>query len=103
MQDFNTRRPLPVMTALDMQRGIEALGLPDGWSRVDDVALMEGLFRGDDLGRIGARIDKPLGEVQARFLVLRRLAMDGENVLSLTAQERLLEAVWALAKRDIAA
>lgn len=67
--------------------------LPDGWTRQDDVDLMEGLFRLNGLMRIAVEMRKPFDAVQARFLQLRKAAVKGVGPFSLTAQSRLLDIV----------
>lgn len=66
---------------------------PKDWTRQDDVALMEGLFKLVGLMRIAVSIGKPFDAVQARFLQLRKAAVQGIGPFSLTAQSRLLEVV----------
>lgn len=104
MQGFiDIRRAPAALSAREIAHNLAVIGLPDGWSLGDDLVLVEGLFRGEGLGRIGAQIGKTLPQVQARFLALRQAAMGGETYLTLTAQERLLEAVWARAKAEMVA
>jgi hypothetical protein len=89
--------PLPPITDREIAERVAAIGLPDGWSRADDLAMMEGLFMGLGLGRIGAQIGKPLEAMQGRFLALRAAATDGAPGFTLTTQTALLHAVRGLA------
>jgi hypothetical protein len=84
------------LTPREIAANVAALDLPDGWTRADDLALMEGLFLGLGLQAIGSKIGKPFGAAQARFLALRKAAV-GEGVLTLDAQTALLAAVRAAA------
>lgn len=89
--------PVPRLTQREIADLIAALPMPDGWSRADDLAMMEGLFMGLGLGRIGAQIGQSLDAMQSRFLALRKIAMGDEPAFTLTAQTALLNAVRALA------
>ncbi len=73
-------------------RRVFVIAPPAGWTESDDLALMEGLFRGLGLQAIGTAIGKPFGVTQDRFLQLRRAAV-GNEPLTLTAQEHLLKIV----------
>ena len=44
--DFAFRNPQPALTRAEIAANVAALPMPDGWTAQDDVALMEGLFRG---------------------------------------------------------
>lgn len=66
---------------------------PEDWTRQDDVALVEGLFKLVGLMRIALSIGKTFDQTQARFLQLRSAAVKGIGPFSLTAQSRLLEVV----------
>ncbi len=67
--------------------------LPEGWTAQDDLNLVEGLFKLVGLARIALSIGKTFDETQARFLQLRKAAVQGIGPFSLTAQSRLLEVV----------
>jgi hypothetical protein len=87
------RRPHVMLTERDIARNVAALGYPEGWTAADDLAMMEGLFRGLSLSRIAEGQGKPLDAVQARFIALRDAATEGDPRFVLTAQERLLAVV----------
>lgn len=94
---MNLTPPLPLRpTEREIAEQIAAIPLPLGWSRADDLAMMEGLFMGLGLGRIGTQIGKSLEEMQGRFLALRKIAMGDELAFTLSAQTALLNAVRSL-------
>ena len=97
LPDLRFARPTPAITEADIARNVEALGYPDGWTAADDVALMEGLFRGLGLQAIGTGIGKPFGATQDRFLALRKAAV-GEGALTINAQNALLRIVRSRAE-----
>ena len=96
LPDIDFARPMPAVSQAEVRRAVVALGLPDGWTPADDVALMEGLFMGLGLQAIGVRLGKPFGETQARFLALRRAAI-GHGVFTLDAQTALLNVAREIA------
>lgn len=81
------------LTRADIARNVAALDMPEGWTAGDDVALMEGLFRGLKLMQIGAPRGKTLAEMQDRFWSLRRAAIGDAQMFTLDAQRHLLEIV----------
>ncbi len=92
MTSLNFHRPAPAVSERDIAAAVAALGYPAGWTAQDDVALMEGLFRGLGLQAIGTSIGKPFGATQARFLALRKAAV-AEGPLTIDAQTALLRIV----------
>lgn len=91
MQLEFTAPPPPVLTKAEIAARFP--DLPEGWTAQDDVALMEGLFKLNGLMRIALAIGKTFDQTQARFLQLRKAAVQGVGPFSLTAQSRLLEIV----------
>ena len=86
------------LTPREITANVAALDLPDGWTRADDLELMEGLFMGLKLAQIGIPRGKTIAEMQARFLALRKAAV-GEGVLTLEAQKALLSIVRSRAAK----
>lgn len=96
--EFRNPKAVPGLTDRQIVQNVNLLELPEGWTRADDVALMEGLFMGLKLMEIGAPMGKTLAQMQARFLALREAATGGHPVFTLTAQTALLNAVREAAK-----
>lgn len=96
--DFKNPQAVPRLTDRQIAQNVNLLELPEGWTRADDVALVEALFRGLGLGRVAVELGKTLAVVQARFLELREAATGGHPVFTLTAQTALLAAVREAAK-----
>lgn len=90
---FGNPHAVPRLTDRQIAQNVNLLELPEGWTRADDVALVEALFRDKGLGQVATQLGKTLAEVQARFLVLRDAATGGHPVFTLTAQTALLAAV----------
>lgn len=89
MTNIDTRPALAIRATGEIADRLTRLHAPDGWTCADDLALIQGLFRGDRLQVIGTALGKPFGTTQDRFLQLRRAAV-GHGPMTLTAQERLL-------------
>ena len=85
------------LTPREIAANVAALGYPDGWTAADDVALMEGLFRGLSLAAIANSIDQRDGNVEARWRALKRAAGVEHGAVPLDAQTALLAAVRAAA------
>ena len=91
--DFKNPHAVPRLTDRQIAQNVSLLELPEGWTRADDVKLVEGLFMGLKLMEIGGPMGKTLPQMQARFLALREAATGGHPVFTLTAQIALLAAV----------
>lgn len=96
--EFRNPKAVPRLTDRQIVQNVNLLELPEGWTRADDVALVEGLFMGLKLMEIGAPMGKTLAQMQARFLALRGAATGGHPVFTLTAQTALLSAVREAAR-----
>lgn len=96
--EFRNPQAVPRLTDRQIVQNVNLLELPEGWTRADDVALVEGLFRGLKLMEIGGPMGKTRSQMQARFLQLREAATGGHPVFTLTAQTALLNAVREAAK-----
>lgn len=93
LPDFHTRTAAPLLTKAEIAARIEASPMPDGWNRDDDVALMEGLFRGLGIAAIASQIDQRDGDVAARWRALKTAAGAEHGAVPLDAQTRLLDVV----------
>lgn len=98
LPDLRFARPAPAITEADIARNVEALGYPDGWTAADDVALMEGLFRGMSLFDIGAMQGQWLQDVEARWLALKAAAGVTHGGVPLDAQQAILRIVRSRAE-----
>lgn len=90
---LNYRTPPEPLKVDQIAHNVALLDLPPHWSRADDVAMIEGLFRGLKLGEIGVGMGKTLPQMMGRFLDLRTAAMGGQGQFTLEAQTRLLTVV----------
>lgn len=90
---LNFRTPPEALTVDQIAQNVAPLGPPPNWSRADDVAMIEGLFRGLKLGEIGVGMGKTLPQMMDRFMDLRTAAMGGQGPFTLEAQTRLLTVV----------
>ena len=84
-------------TPREIAANVAALGYPDGWTAADDIALMEGLFRGLSLAAIANSIDQRNGNVEARWKALKRVVGVEHGAVPLDAQTALLAAVRSAA------
>ncbi|HOZ32857.1 MAG TPA: hypothetical protein PLM52_08245 [Tabrizicola sp.] len=87
----------PALTPREIAANVAALGYADGWTAADDIALMEGLFRGLSLAAIANSIDQRNGNVEARWKALKRVVGVEHGAVPLDAQTALLAAVRAAA------
>lgn len=87
----------PREIAANVAANVAALGYPDGWTAADDIALMEGLFRGLSLAAIANSIDQRNGNVDARWKALKRVVGVEHGAVPLDAQTALLAAVRSAA------
>ncbi len=97
MTTVNFRNPVAALSVKDVAHNLGVIALPeDGWTRADDLALVEATFRHSNMTAIALQIGKPREAAETRF---RRLAVaaTGGAPMTLTAQSRLLEAVRGLA------
>jgi hypothetical protein len=87
----NFRAPPPALSKAEIAARFPAL--PDGWTAADDVALMEGLFKGLTLQAIADRIDQRDGNVAARWKALKEAAGVTVGWVPMAAQLALLEII----------
>ena len=91
--EFTFRNPPESLTERQIAANVADLPMPDGWTRVADVALVEGLFKGLRVGEIAGQIGADYDTARERFLQLRQAACGSAPVFTLTAQTALLHAV----------